>query len=695
MSERAVWLGNTYPLGARYDGFGTNVAVFSSLAERVELCLFAPCDGKAEVEERISLHRGVDNVWHAYLPGVTPGIRYGFRVHGPWEPARGLRCNPRKLLVDPYARAIEGEVRWGPAVFGHQLDRPELASAEDSAPSVPRSVITDPWFDWGNDHPLGIPWSDTVIYEVHLKGLTMRHPEVPPELRGTYAGLAHPAVIAHLVRLGVTAVELMPIHHFAHDGHLLERGLKNYWGYNTLGFFAPHRDYASDGTPVAEFKHMVRTLHQAGIEVLLDVVYNHSAEGNHDGPTLCFRGLDNPAYYRLKPGEEFYYFDYTGTGNSLNMRHPYTVQLIMDSLRYWVEEMHVDGFRFDLAATLARGLHEVDRLATFFHLVQQDPVLRKVKLIAEPWDVGEGGYQVGNFPPLWSEWNGKFRDGVRDFWRNEPGSLPEVAARLTGSADLYQDGARRPHASINFVTAHDGFTLRDLVSYDGKHNEANGEDGRDGESHNRSWNCGAEGATDDTAILALRGRQQMNLLTSLVLSQGVPMLSGGDELGRTQGGNNNAYCQDNEVSWFDWGRVDDELLEYTAQLIRFYRRHPVFRRKGWFQHADDVAWFSPSGEPMGQAEWHGELNAVGLFLNGERLVARDLRGRRLTDDSFFLALSAHDEPVSFRLPGPPHGRHWQLAIDTTRGFVNGPTVVGGERFRLADHAMAVFRRVER
>ncbi len=547
-----TWPGRAYPLGATYDGAGTNFALFSEVAERVELCLFDD-DG---VETKVPIEEVDAYCWHAYLPTVGPGQRYGYRVHGPWDPDAGVRCNPAKLLLDPYAKAIDGEVDWNAACFGYDFGDEDSRNDDDSAPHVPKSVVHNPFFDWGNDRPPAIPLHESVIYEVHAKGFTAVHPDIPESLRGTYAGLGHPVAIDYLRDLGITAVELLPVHQFVHDSHLLERGLRNYWGYNSIGFFAPHNGYASGGggEQVQEFKAMVRALHDAGIEVILDVVYNHTAEGNHLGPVLSFKGIDNAAYYRLVPDDPRHYYDTTGTGNSLNVRHPRSLQLIMDSLRYWVTEMHVDGFRFDLAATLARQFHEVDRLSAFFDLIQQDPVVSQVKLIAEPWDIGDGGYQVGNFPPVWSEWNGKFRDTVRDFWRGESATLPELASRLTGSSDLYQADTRRPVASINFVTAHDGFTLADLVSYNEKHNEANGEDNNDGESHNRSWNCGAEGPTDDEDVLACRRLQQRNFLVTLLLSQGVPMLLGGDEIGRTQGGNNNAYCQDDEISWFALGR---------------------------------------------------------------------------------------------------------------------------------------------
>ena len=688
MSEaRPVWPGRPFPLGAHFDGYGTNFAVYSSVAEKVELCLFQ----NGSSEERIPLAQGIGQIWHIYLPEVGPGCRYGFRVHGPWDPQRGLRCNPHKLLVDPYARAISEGLDWKPALAAYDGDPMGNMSTEDSAPYTFRSVVVQPYFDWGNDRRLEIPWNQTVIYECHVKGITARHPEVPEPLRGTYAGLAHPSVIRYLHKLGVTAIELLPVHAFVHDGFLLDRGLRNYWGYNSIGYFAPHPEYASvrnATAAVAEFKQMVRALHRAGIEVILDVVYNHTAEGNHMGPTLSFRGLDNAAYYRLSNEAPGYYADYTGTGNTLNMRHPHVLQLVMDSLRYWIQEMHVDGFRFDLAATLARGLHEVDRLGAFFDLIQQDPVVSQVKLIAEPWDVGEGGYQVGNFPPLWSEWNGKYRDWIRDYWRGEPGSLPELGARFTGSSDLYQAGGRFPHASVNFITAHDGFTLRDLVSYNEKHNDANGEENRDGESHNRSWNCGAEGPTDDAQVNAVRARQQKNFLATMFLSQGVPMLLGGDEIGRTQQGNNNAYCQDNELSWFDWNNVDESLLEFTRALAQLRREHPIFRRRGWFQgrpirvrHAPalpDIAWLTPEGTEMTDEHWDSALSrSLQVFLNGAGIATRDERGERVLDDSFLIVFHAEPEDRVFVLPNAPWGAQWRRVLDSERGLVGE---AGGERY---------------
>ena len=571
-----IWPGAPYPLGATWDGWGTNFALFSEVADRVELCLF----DEAGTETRVALTEMDGFVWHGYLPAISPGQRYGYRVHGPFDPRRGSRCSPSKLLLDPYAKAVEGHLTWDEALFDYQWSDPRRRNTADSAPFMPKNIVINPFFDWGNDRPPRIPYHETVIYEAHVRGLTLRHPEIPLPQRGTYAGLGHPAVIEHLRRIGVTAVELLPVHQFLPDQALVQRDLTNYWGYNTIGFLAPHNRYSSAGQrgeQVGEFKSMVRALHSAGIEVILDVVYNHTGEGDHRGPTLCFRGIDNEAYYRLDLRDKRRYIDYTGCGNSLNVRHPHSLQLIMDSLRYWVLEMHVDGFRFDLASALARELHDVDRLSTFFDLVQQDPVVSQVKLIAEPWDVGEGGYQVGNFPPLWTEWNGKYRDTVRDFWRGRPEAIGEFASRLTGSSDLYATSGRRPVASINFVTCHDGFTLQDLVSYNYKHNEANGEGNRDGTDDNRSWNCGVEGPSDDPAVTALRARQKRNFLVTLFLSQGVPMLLAGDEMAHTQQGNNNAYCQDNEVSWLDWSQADAErdLLQFTETLAGLRRDHPV------------------------------------------------------------------------------------------------------------------------
>ncbi|MFC9930103.1 glycogen debranching protein GlgX [Streptomyces sp. NPDC127190] len=690
------------PLGAAFDGAGTNFAVFSEVAERVELCLFDE-DG---TEERIALKEVDGFVHHVYLPDVGPGRRYGFRVHGPYRPEWGQRCNPSKLLLDPYARAIEGGVEWNEALFPYHFDDPGRRNNLDSAPYAPKSVVVNPFFDWGNDHPPHTPYHETVIYEAHVKGMTRTHPAIPEAMRGTYAALAHPAMLDYFVKLGVTAVELMPVHQFVQDHALVERGLSNYWGYNTIGFFAPHNAYCSSGQrgeQVQEFRSMVKALHEAGIEVILDVVYNHTAEGNHLGPVLSLRGLDNAAYYRLSPEDPRFYWDTTGTGNSLRMNHPHTLQLIMDSLRYWVTEMHVDGFRFDLAATLARQFHEVDRLSSFFDLVQQDPVISRVKLIAEPWDVGDGGYQVGNFPPLWTEWNGKYRDTVRDFWRGEGGTLGEFASRLTGSSDLYQNDGRRPYASVNFVTAHDGFTLRDLVSYNGKHNEANGEGNRDGEDHNRSWNCGAEGLTHDRGILALRARQQRNLLATLLLSQGVPMLLHGDELGRTQRGNNNAYCQDNELTWIDWAQVTEgsELLDFTRKLISLRREHPVFRRRRFFrgraaqpsgEAVQDITWFTPAGREMTDTDWDtGFARSLMVHLNGSAITEPDLRGLRVEDDSFLLLFNAHSQALGFTVP-EELDPWWAVEVDTAIPYTEfRPLIKGGSEVEVEGRSMLVLR----
>jgi glycogen operon protein len=697
-----VWPGTPYPLGATYDGEGTNVALFSEVAEAVELCLFDD-DG---VETRYPLTEREAFVWHAYLPRVGPGQRYGFRVHGPYDPSNGLRCDPSKLLLDPYAKAVEGQPDWDEAMFSYRFDGQDGRNNLDSAPQAMKSVVINPFFDWGHDRPPRIPYHETVIYEAHVVGLTATHPEVPPDLRGTYAGVAHPAVIDHLRSLGVTALELMPVHQFVQDQHLLDQDLRNYWGYNTIGFFAPHNEYAAGGQlgeQVGEFKSMVKALHKADIEVILDVVYNHTAEGNHLGPTLSFRGIDNGAYYRLVDDDRSHYYDTTGTGNSLLMRHPHVLQLIMDSLRYWVTEMHVDGFRFDLAATLARQFHEVDRLSAFFDLVHQDPVVSQVKLIAEPWDLGPGGYQVGNFPPLWSEWNGKYRDTVRDFWRGEPETLGELAARLTGSSDLYRHDGRKPSASINFVVAHDGFTLRDLVSYNDKHNEANGEGGRDGESHNRSWNCGVEGPTDDPDVLALRARQQRNILTTLLLSQGVPMIAHGDELGRTQRGNNNVYCQDNELSWIGWDDVDSDLLAFTRALTELRAEHPVFRRRRFFDgHGSgpddpvrDIVWLRPDGTVMNQDDWAtGYARSLMVFLNGEAIGEAGPRGEQIVDDSFLLLFHAGHEDIAFTLPDDRLGEAWAPVLDTADPDVADRDPVGhGDTVKLAARSVVVLRRL--
>ncbi|MDX6350063.1 MAG: isoamylase [Streptomyces sp.] len=702
-----VWPGQAYPLGATYDGAGTNFAVFSEVADRIELCLLHD-DGS---ETAVELREADAFVRHAYLPGIMPGQRYGFRIHGPHEPTRGHRCNSAKLLLDPYAKAISGSIDWDEAVYGYRFGEPESRNDMDSAPHTMASVVVNPYFDWSDDRSPRIDYHRTVLYEAHVKGLTMLHPDLPEEIRGTYAALAHPAVISHLVELGVTTLELMPVHQFVHDHRLVDAGLNNYWGYNTIGFFAPHNAYASmgdRGEQVLEFKTAVRALHRAGIEVILDVVYNHTAEGSHLGPTLSFRGIDNASYYRLADDPR-YYTDTTGTGNSLLMRSPHVLQMIMDSLRYWVTEMHVDGFRFDLAATLARQFHEVDRLSSFFDLVQQDPVVSQVKLIAEPWDVGEGGYQVGNFPPLWTEWNGKYRDTVRDMWRGENATLAEFGSRLTGSSDLYQDDGRRPLASINFVTCHDGFTLNDLVSYNEKHNEANGENNRDGESHNRSWNCGAEGETADEDVLALRGRQMRNFIATLMLSQGVPMLAHGDEFGRTQLGNNNAYCQDSELAWVHWpkeGNAEAERLhDFTRQMVWLRRDHPVFRRRRFFHgrpvegthdELSDIAWFTPEGEEMAQKDWRdAHAKSLVVFLNGSAISEPGDRGERVSGDSFLLMFNAQDGPLEFVVP-VNHGKEWQVVVDTERpdgvSDGTGQKVTQGDRLRLADRSLVVLQR---
>ena len=707
---RAAWPGSPYPLGATWDGEGTNFAIYSEVARSVTLCLF---DGAGR-ETRVQLPEVSAFVWHGYVPGVGPGQRYGFRVDGPYEPVHGLRCNPAKLLVDPYARAIDGQLDWDDSVFGYTVGKDDTHRDDrDSAPHVPKSVVADPLFPWGDDQRPNTPWHETIIYETHVKGFTARHPGVPDPLRGTYAGLASPGAIDHLTDLGVTAVELLPVHHFVSEHDVVKRGLGNYWGYNTLGYFAPQAAFSSAGSlgeQVREFKAMVRSLHAAGIEVILDVVYNHTAEGNHMGPTLSFRGIDNAAYYRLVEGNRRMYMDYTGTGNTLNARNPEVLHLIMDSLRYWVTEMHVDGFRFDLASALARGFHEVDRLSAFFDLIHQDPVVSQVKLIAEPWDIGEGGYQVGNFPALWTEWNGKYRDAVRDFWRGQEAGLAEMGYRLSGSSDLYQGDGRRPNASINFVTAHDGFTLRDLVSYNAKHNEANGEGNRDGTDDNRSWNSGAEGETDDPAVVALRRRQQRNFLATLILSQGVPMLLGGDEMNRTQQGNNNAYCQDNELTWFDWELDGDakELLEFTSRLITLRRQHPVLHRRSFFQGRPiqgsglaDIGWFGPDGKEMTERQWlGGRFSALGMFLNGDQISEPGLRGERLVDDSFLVLLNGGHENVSFRIPGERWARTYELIVDTAIGYtaplppglVEGVALAGGDDFDLEARSLVVLRK---
>ncbi|QPK82653.1 glycogen debranching protein GlgX [Corynebacterium qintianiae] len=709
-SNVVVWPGSAYPLGSTYDGAGTNFAIFSAVADKVELCLI----DKQGVETRVELEELDNFVWHAYLPGVTPGQRYGYRIHGPWDPQSGKRCDPSKLLVDPYARAFDGEFDGHSSLFSYDINATEPGTGrneEDSLGHTMLSVVINPFFDWGDDRSPRIPDEETVIYECHVKGMTQTHPDVPESMRGTYAGMAHPVVIDYLKDLGVTSVELLPVHQFLQDDRLRDLGLRNYWGYNTFGFFAPQQDYAYSEKPsdvVAEFKGMVRAFHEAGMEVILDVVYNHTAEGNHLGPTIAFRGIDNEAYYRLVDGDKFHYMDYTGTGNSFNVRDPHSLQLIMDSLRYWVSEMHVDGFRFDLASTLAREFSDVDRLATFFDLVQQDPVVSQVKLIAEPWDVGENGYQVGNFPALWSEWNGKYRDTMRDFWRGEPSTLGEFASRLTGSSDLYQHNGRRPTASINFITAHDGFTLNDLVSYNEKHNEANMENSRDGESHNRSWNCGVEGPTDDPEIAQLRAQQRRNFLTTLLLSQGTPMIAHGDEFARTQGGNNNVYCQDNEIGWMNWDRLEEaeELHDFTRRLIAIRKQHPVFRRRRFLEGGAlgndvmhrEIAWLVPSGKLMKREDWDFAFGkALMVYLNGDAISEPDRRGQRVSDDSFILMFNAHFEDIGFTLPEKWLGSKWEVLIDTTEplGYpVDKDAVEAGATIDVPARSTIVLKQIE-
>jgi len=692
-----VWPGRPYPLGATWDGEGANFALFSEHAERVELVVFER-DGRA-APTAIELREQTDQVWHCYLPLARPGLLYGYRVHGPYAPHEGHRFNPHKLLLDPYAKSIRGRIHWSDAHFGYRIGHAKQDLSFDrrnNAAGMPRCEVIDPAFTWGDDRPPAVPWSDTVIYELHVKGFTATHPHVPPRLRGTYGGLATQPVIDHLLRLGVTTVELMPIHAFVDDRHLVEKGLCNYWGYNTIGFFAPDSRYTADGH-INEFRTMVRRLHSAGIEVILDVVYNHTAEGNHLGPTLSFRGIDNAAYYRLSPEDKRYYVDYTGCGNTLNMTHPRVLQLIMDSLRYWVTEMHVDGFRFDLASALARELHDVERLGTFFDIIHQDPILSQVKLIAEPWDLGEGGYQVGNFPVGWAEWNDKYRRTVRRYWKGDHGVIGELAYRLAGSSDLYESSGRLPYASVNFVTAHDGFTLEDLVSYNEKHNEANLDDNRDGENDNESWNCGAEGPTDDPEVLPLRAKQKRNFLATLLLSQGVPMLLAGDELGRTQRGNNNTYCQDNELSWLDWEHRDEALIEFTARLVHLRRTHPVFRRRRYAQihprPARPLIWLTPTGTEMSDEDWHNpHALCIGLLHCAEGQIDVDKYGRPVEDDEFVLLLNAHHEPIDFALPR--RGGAWRVVVDTAaetdRRSASAPASAD-ERYRLEPCSLALLR----
>ncbi len=705
-----VWPGQPYPLGATWDGEGTNFALFSENADEVELCLFeGPGSGKAQATVRLRERTAL--VWHGYLPGVGPGQYYGYRVHGSYQPEQGLRFNPHKLLVDPYAKAVAGRVQWKHHPFGypfHQTGEDLVMDETDSAAGVPKGMVVDPSFDWQGDEPPRTPLHRTVIYEAHVKGLTMLHPDIPEEIRGTYAALAHPAIVEHLQSLGVTALELLPVHEIVDDLFLVENGLRNYWGYNNINFFSPAGRYARSrdyGEQVNEFKEMVRALHAEGIEVILDVVYNHTAEGSHMGPTLSFKGIDNPTYYRLVRGRPRFYMDYTGCGNSLNMMHPQTLQLVMDSLRYWILEMHVDGFRFDLASTLARELHEVDRLSGFFDIIHQDPVISQVKLIAEPWDVGEGGYQVGNFPILWAEWNGKYRDTVRAFWRGDPGTIAELGFRLTGSSDLYEHDGRAPYASINFITAHDGFTLNDLVSYNHKRNEANREGNRDGHDHNLSYNFGVEGPTDDVEIVRQREKQKRNFLATLFLSQGVPMLLHGDEMGRTQGGNNNAYCQDNPISWVSWDLSprDQALLEWTRRVAWLRHEHPVFRRRNFFQgrrirgsELEDITWFRPDGEEMTDEEWNSDhLRTFGMRLAGDAMVEWNERGERVLDDTFLLLYNASPEMVAFVLPRSSPDVRWELVLDSSEPELEAGAQVtpGAEELSLEGRSVVVLRRL--
>ncbi len=701
-----VWPGSPYPLGATWDGMGVNFAIYSEHATAVELCLFDSVAAKAE-SRRVRLREQTDMVWHGYLPDVQPGQLYGYRIYGPYEPENGHRYNPAKVLVDPYAKSIARPTRWSDEMFGYHIGDPQgdlSRDDRDSAPFAPLSAVVDPAFTWGNDEPPRRPWHETIIYEMHVKSFTKRNEAVPEEFRGTYLGLTSEAALKHLLDLGVTAVELLPVHHHTTERHLVEKGLTNYWGYNTLGFFAPDLRYSSCKSPndiVREFKMMVRALHAVGIEVILDVVYNHTVEGNHLGPTLSLRGIDNFTYYRLVPDNKRYYMDYTGCGNTLNMQSQRVLQLIMDSLRYWIVDMHVDGFRFDLASALARELHEVNQLAAFFDIIHQDPVISQVKLIAEPWDLGEGGYQVGNFPVGWTEWNGKYRDSVRRFWRGDGGQVSEFATRLVGSSDLYERSGRRPYASINFITAHDGFTLQDLVSYDHKHNEANKEDNKDGTDDTMSWNCGAEGPTDDPGVNALRERQKRNFMMTLLLSQGVPMMRGGDEICQSQGGNNNAYCQDNEISWMNWDLTPAQqaFLDFTRQMIELRRTHPVLTRRKFFQGrsirgADikDIAWFAPDGGEMTDEDWNAAfVRSLGVRLAGDAIDEVTERGQRITGATLLLLLNADANPLAFTLPAHPEGRYWEEIKDTANGVVTPQPLHGGDQYQVQGRSMAAFR----
>jgi glycogen operon protein len=716
--SRTILPGKPYPQGATWDGTGVNFSIFSQCATGVELCLFDAPD--REASETIQLRENTGLIWHCYVPGIKLGQLYGYRVSGPYEPEHGLRFNPHKVLLDPYAKAVCGSVDWNAPVFAYKLDSPDVDLSfddRDNSTGVPKGVVTTSIFDWENDRPPLTALHDSVIYELHVKGFTALHPDIPTNLRGTYAGLAHPAAIDHLKKLGVTAVELMPVHEFIDDKRLSDLGLKEYWGYSTINYFSPAARYSSsghEGEQVSEFKSMVKALHRAGIEVILDVVYNHTAEGNQLGPTLSFKGIDNTTYYRLVNGQERYYMDYTGTGNTVNIRHPQVLKLVMDSLRYWVLEMHVDGFRFDLAAALARELHEVDRLSAFFDIINQDPVISQVKLIAEPWDVGEGGYQVGNFPPLWAEWNGKYRDTVRRYWKGDDGQIPELGYRLTGSSDLYQRDGRKPSASINFVTAHDGFTLRDLVSYNEKHNEANGENNQDGSNDNHSWNCGVEGETDDPVVDKLRCTQVRNFLLTLLFSQGVPMICGGDEMGRTQRGNNNAYAQDNEISWTNWNLTNEQraLLEFTRGLIDCRKAHPNLHRRKFFQdrridpsapeleidgtHEHDLRWFRPDGGEMKHEEWNsGWVRCIGLFLNGRTLADVNAVGDEIVDDSFFLLLNPSNEEISFTLPAPRKGYAWEAVLDTRHPVDTAPVRLDNSKpYELSQRCSALLQELK-
>jgi isoamylase len=696
--------GKPYPLGASWDGEGVNFAVFSENGDGVELCLF---DDEGHEHTKVKIEEVTHHVWHVYLPGIKPGQLYGYRVYGRHEPENGHRFNPAKLLIDPYAKAISGTLQWDNALFGYRVGDPaeDLSyNEDDSAPFMPKAVVVDEAFDWEDDRRIDRPYHETIIYEAHVKGFTQLNDQIPEELRGTYAGLAHPATIDYLKSLGITAIELLPVHYFVADRHLVEKGLTNYWGYNTLCFFAPDPRYCSNPEPaqqLKEFKSMVKALHKAGIEVILDVVYNHTAEGNHMGPTLSFKGFDNASYYRLVQDDLRHYMDYTGTGNTLNVQLPNVLALIMDSLRYWVTEMHIDGFRFDLAAALARTLHETDNLSSFFNIIHQDPVISQVKLIAEPWDINEDGYMVGKFPVGWGEWNGLFRDQVREFWRGGETKMTAFAQRLTGSPDLYHNSYRRPTASINFITAHDGFTLNDLVSYNDKHNEANGDDNKDGDDANHSWNCGAEGPTDDPGINALRAKQKRNFLVTLLISQGVPMLVAGDEWGRTQQGNNNAYCQDNELSWLNWDKVDSQQLTFTQQLIAFCKSHPSFQRRRWFQDmpvqgsdVKDIMWFLPDGNPIPNEKW-GEAKAesFGVFLNGAGIRCVNMDGQKLLDDHFYIIFNSTGSAIDFHVPSEECGANWRVVIDTNEGFIGekDEVIPAKGKVTVADHSVMMLR----